>query len=181
MLTLSEVKTWLRLEQGDTTEDTLLQSLILTAEEYIRNAVPAGMAFDTNQIARLLGMVLVADWYENREAIGQVREELRPTVRALVTQLQTAYPVIETAVLPDATVGVAYMAVLAAGGGARPYKWSVIEGVLPPGLVLDPATGQITGVPTEQGTFSFTAKAEDSNVPPKVATRPLTITVVAAT
>jgi len=181
MLTLPEVKSWLRLEQDDTTEDTLLQSLMLTAEEYIRNAVPSGMAFDTNPIARLLGMVLVADWYENREAIGQVREELRPTVRALMAQLQTAYPVIETADLPDATVGVAYFAALVAGGGATPYKWSITEGTLPSGLALDTRTGQIAGTPTEQGEFSFTVKVEDSNVPPKVATRPLTITVVAAT
>lgn len=179
MLTLSEVKSWLRLEQDDTAEDVLLQSLIAAAEEYIRNAVPSGMAFDTNPIARLLGMVLVADWYEHREAIGQVRDEMRPTVRALVLQLQTGYPVIETASLPDATVGVAYAATLVADGGAKPYKWSVVQNTLPAGLTLDPTTGQITGTPTEQGSFDITVQVEDSNVPPRIATRPLIITVVA--
>lgn len=180
MLTLSEVKSWLRLEQDDTAEDVLLQSLITAAEEYIRNVVPSGMAFDTNPLAKLLGQVLIADWYEHREAVGQVREELRPTVRALVAQLQTAYPVIETASLPDAIVGVAYAVALVADGGAKPYTWSIAEGALPDGLTLDPTSGQITGTPTAVGTFAITVQVEDSNVPPKVATRPLTLMVVTA-
>lgn len=179
MITLSEAKQWLRLEESDTAEDALLQSLINTATEYIRNAVPAGMNLDGNPIATLLARVLIADWYENRTSIGQVRAEMLPTVRTLVVQLQTAYPVIETASLPDATVGVAYAATLVAGGGAQPYKWSIAEGALPPGLTLDPALGQIAGTPSEQGTFAFTVQATDSNVPPKVAARPLTLTVVA--
>lgn len=178
MFTLPEVKTWLRLEESDTAEDALLQTLIDAATEYIRNAVPPGMVLDRNPQAKLLAQVLVADWYEHREAIGQVREELRPTVRALVLQLQTAYPVIETASLPDGVVGVPYAATLTAGGGAPPYKWSMTQGTLPAGLTLDPATGQITGTPTEQGTFQITVKVEDSNVPPKVGIRPLTLVVV---
>src|SRR5690606_15816671 len=163
-----------------TSEDALLQSFVSAAVEYVRNSAPSGMALDTIPIAGLLRLVLVADWYEHREAIGQVRGEMRPTVRGLVLQLQTAYPVIETASIPDATVGVAYTATLVAGGGAKPYKWSIAQGLLPAGLTLDPTTGQINGTPTEQGTFDFTVRVEDSNVPPKVATRPLTITVVAA-
>lgn len=92
MLTLSEVKSWLRLEQDDTADDTLLQSLISAAEEYVRNAVPSYVDIANNPLAKLLGMVLIADWFEHREAVGQVREEMRPTVRAMVTQLQNAYP-----------------------------------------------------------------------------------------
>lgn len=180
MLTLDDVKLWLRLEQGDTTEDALIQALIDTATEYIRNAVPAGMAFDTNPTAQLLARVLVADWYENRTSIGQVRSEMLPTVQRLVLQLQTAYPVIETASLPDATVGVAYTAALVADGGSRPYRWSILQGALPDGLTLDPETGEISGTPTTEGTASFTVQATDSNVPPKTASRPMTLTVVVA-
>lgn len=180
MLTLSEVKTWLRLEQDDTAEDVLLQALINAATEYIRNAVPSGMAFEANPLAQLLARVLVTDWYEHREAIGQVREEIRPTVRAIVLQLQTAYPVIETASLPDAIVGVAYTVVLVANGGAQPYKWSIASGSLPPGMALDEDSGEISGTPSAEGTFAFTVQVADSNLTPKIASRPLTITVVAA-
>lgn len=180
MLTLNEVKLWLRLDQTETAEDALLQSLIDTATEYIRNAVPAGMDFSANPVARLLAQVLVADWYEHRSSIGSVRAEMLPTVQRLVLQLQTAYPVIETASLPAATVGVAYSATLVADGGAKPYTWSIIQGALPDGLALDPATGEISGTPTAEGSHVFTVQVTDANVPPKTASRPLTLTVVAA-
>lgn len=91
MLTLSEVKQWLRLEEGFTDEDDLLQTLIKAAEEYIVNAT-GRKDWGDNPLARLLAQVLIADWYENREAVGQVREELRFTVRSLLIQLQYAYP-----------------------------------------------------------------------------------------
>lgn len=178
VLTLSEVKQWLRLEESDTAEDALLQSLMAAAAEYVTNAAPAGMNLDTNPLAKLLASVLIADWYEHRETVGQVREDIRPAVRAITLQLQTAYPVIETASLPDATLGVAYEVVLVAGGGSQPYRWSVDNGSLPPGLALDPSTGTISGTPSAVGTFSFTVKVADSNLTPKTASRPLTLTVV---
>jgi len=179
MLTLSEVKHWLRLEESDNAEDALLQSLINTASEYIRNAVPAGMNLDSNPIATLLARVLIADWYENRTSIGQVRAELLPTVRALVVQLQCAYPVIETAWLPDAVLGVGYYVALKASGGVPPYLWVIEAGVLPSGLALDP-TGIISGTPTTIGDFAFTVRITDRSVPTKTANRALCITVVEA-
>lgn len=92
MLTLQEVKNWLRLEQEYETEDVLLQSLIDAAEEYLKNAVPDWVDLTGNPLARLLAMVLIADWYENREAIGQTRSEVRPIVQSMMAQLQNAYP-----------------------------------------------------------------------------------------
>ncbi|HEY3356767.1 MAG TPA: putative Ig domain-containing protein, partial [Polyangia bacterium] len=43
---------------------------------------------------------------------------------------------ITTTSLPGATVGVAYSATLAAGGGTAPYTWAVTAGALPAGLTL---------------------------------------------
>jgi hypothetical protein len=46
-------------------------------------------------------------------------------------------------------------------GGVIPYTFSVISGSLPPGLTLTEA-GDITGTPTETGTFTFTVQVEDA-------------------
>ncbi len=41
-------------------------------------------------------------------------------------------------------------------------QWSVPPGTLPPGLVLNNATGAITGVPTQAGVFNFTVTVLDT-------------------
>ena len=61
-----------------------------------------------------------------------------------------------------ATVASAYTANFAASGGAPPYKWTVIEGVLPAGLTLDAGAGLLSGTPESAGTFPFAVLVEDS-------------------
>jgi hypothetical protein len=46
---------------------------------------------------------------------------------------------------------------------------------LPPGLELDPITGEITGTPTQNGTYTFTVEVEDENG--TVVTRDFTIII----
>lgn len=49
---------------------------------------------------------------------------------------------------------------LVAIGGVPPYSWSLISGGLPPDLTLS-AQGPLSGIPTEEGTFNFTARVTD--------------------
>jgi putative Ig domain-containing protein len=72
--------------------------------------------------------------------------------------------------LSPAPVNVIYHSQIPASGGTPPYSWSIASGQLPPGLVLNPATGYIDGTPTQLGTFNFVAQAVDSGVPPQTAT-----------
>ena len=64
--------------------------------------------------------------------------------------------------LSGGKVGTAYSDAVHVTGGAAPYTWSVGAGQLPPGLLLDPQSGAISGAPTTSGTFSFSIRVTDS-------------------
>jgi hypothetical protein len=68
---------------------------------------------------------------------------------------------IETADLPDGTVGTAYNAALTASGGSEPYTWESTG--LPPGLELNASTGAISGTPTAAGESTVTVTVHDSD------------------
>jgi hypothetical protein len=60
-------------------------------------------------------------------------------------------------------VGTPYVSHLLATGGFPPYAFSIFSGSLPPGLWLNPSTGEISGTPNAPGIFSFTAQAMDAS------------------
>ena len=62
--------------------------------------------------------------------------------------------------LPDGTLNEAYSETLTATGGTPLYTWSLLDGDLPGGLMLEPQ-GLISGTPTAVGTFTFTIQVED--------------------
>lgn len=84
-------------------------------------------------------------------------------------------PTVATTELPPQFVDYPYSRTLTAAGGFAPYSWSVASGALPPGLVLDSATGDITGTPTVSGAFSFTLQAADAAG--NLASKPFTLTI----
>lgn len=64
--------------------------------------------------------------------------------------------------LPDGSVGTPYGPIsIVASGGTGPYTYSITNGSLPDGLTLA-GIGQLSGVPTVSGTFSFVIGAVDS-------------------
>jgi len=63
----------------------------------------------------------------------------------------------------QAQAGTPYNSSLRASGGQPPYTFSILTGSLPPGLVLYPASGAISGTPSAPGAFSFTANEVDSS------------------
>ena len=92
--------------------------------------------------------------------------------------------------LSSGILNIAYSQSMAAAGGAPPYTWSANG--LPKGLTINSNTGQISGIPTAAGTFSFVVitvidsalkTAQDNftliiNLPP---TPPITISGLPAT
>ncbi len=70
--------------------------------------------------------------------------------------------------LPDAILGVEYSTLFTGfsiAGGTAPFTWSFApaSGGLPPGLTLNPATGAISGVPTQPNIYDFTLRLRDAN------------------
>jgi hypothetical protein len=61
-----------------------------------------------------------------------------------------------------ATFGQPYASFAVAAGGVQPYTFAVISGTLPPGITLNPTTGEIAGIPTSEGSYSFTIQVTDS-------------------
>lgn len=82
------------------------------------------------------------------------------------TMASESYPLaVFTTALPNATEGRSYDGAVVAGGGRPPYTWTVTSGSLPPGLELHAATGDVTGRPQSQGSWSFTVGVTDSEAP----------------
>jgi hypothetical protein len=81
--------------------------------------------------------------------------------------------------LAAGVAGAPYDELLVAAGGKTPYKWSISQGALPPGLTLNPATGEIKGTidPAASDIYNFTVQVMDSSSPPGVQTQALSILV----
>lgn len=61
--------------------------------------------------------------------------------------------------VPRSVAGEAITIGVTATGGVAPYAFTISDGTLPPGLSLNPTTGEITGTPTTAGAYAFTISA----------------------
>lgn len=87
ILTLDEVKEWLRIDGID--DDLTINLLVNVSEEYLKNAT--GHTFDaTNEEAKLLCLVFIVDMYEKRTFSGP-SEEIRYITKSMVEQLTYCY------------------------------------------------------------------------------------------
>ena len=114
----------------------------------------------------------------------QVQDSGSPVQNKSVNLTLTIAPAtlaISTSSLPSGQVGVAYSATLAATGGTKPYTWTLTAGTLPPPLLLNAATGAITGTPTAAVTNTpLTFQVKDSSSPQQSKTVSLSLTILSA-
>ena len=87
VVSFEEVKQFLKLEPEDTDDDAILEIIHLAAEEYLFSATGKQFTSATAK-AKLFIMVLVTDWYENRDLIGKASDKMRPTIQSLLLQLE---------------------------------------------------------------------------------------------
>src|SRR5262245_35023517 len=84
---------------------------------------------------------------------------------------------IQAKALPKAMTGQRYSARVSTTGGTGRISWDLV-GKLPPGLQLDPRTGEITGVPRAPGEWTFAVQARDENLPAQTVRREMVLLVV---
>ncbi len=100
-------------------------------------------------------------------ANGQASEQTTISQTFSIT-IQPPPPLsIVTNPLPQGFTNTKYTGSLTANGGVLPLTWSLQGGgnSVAPGLTLNPTTGQITGIPTSTGTFTFQVNVKDSSLP----------------
>lgn len=72
----------------------------------------------------------------------------KDTDHTVVQGTGATFAITTSSPLPAAAIDVSYSVFLQGSGGTTPYSWSVTSGALPTGLILDSATGEISGIPT---------------------------------
>jgi len=78
--------------------------------------------------------------------------------------------------MPPATRNMPYTQAIPIKGGRPPYSIRVLQGRLPPGLVL--SNGAITGISGAAGSYQFTLGVADSSMPPQTAAPQMWIRVI---
>jgi hypothetical protein len=96
--------------------------------------------------------------------LGDSSSPVQTVQESLSLTINTASPVlsITTTSLPNGAVGKAYNENVQTTGGTGALTWSIVAGVLPQNLTLNPTTGAISGTPTATGTSAFTVQVADT-------------------
>jgi hypothetical protein len=98
------------------------------------------------------------------------------TTRAFKLAIAPVSLLVANTALPAATSGSPYTASLLTSGGTAPFTWQKVSGNLPAGINLSSA-GNLAGITTEQGTYTFTVRVTDASPVKESATATLTMIV----
>lgn len=140
-------------------------------------------AFELSELQRVINAAVTA----NPSLVGATAAQTIMNIQAsLAPALATTIPVLASSTnfltvlstsLPNGTANVAYSQPILAIGNPGALSYAVTVGGLPTGLLLNSATGQISGTPTVAGTFNFSVQVSLPTAPPSPVIRALSITL----
>jgi len=116
-------------------------------------------------------------YFSTTLAMAQARYQAALGVYQQIAADALAALAVGTTSLPDGALRLAYSATMAVHGGQAPYTWAIASGSLPPGLALNAASGAITGMPTNTGTFCFGVEVSDASNPAQAAIQVFYLTI----
>jgi hypothetical protein len=120
----------------------------------LKSVVPAGLAFGSD--GSISGVPKRAGAVTLTAHVVDANGSAKDVAVRLVVRPRLA---IATKFLPTATAGHAYRANVKVRGGAGGLHWSVLGA--PAGLLIDAATGRLSGSPSVAGTYRFTVRVRD--------------------
>ncbi len=136
----------------------------------LANPSPATIPFSANTLISTIFPATVPHAVDTQTVFQSGGNPVNPPLALLIT----------TPTLSATEVGAGYSQQLqSVGGVAGAHTWTIISGILP-GLGLDPASGVISGTPTQGGTFPVTIQLKDSASPPDVTTANYVLAVIPA-
>jgi hypothetical protein len=139
----------------------------LPAGLYIRTDVPNPLPswWPATSPAGIVGVATAAQFSPPASFTLTVRDSASQSSSLACTLKIVPLTVLDPSQLPDGFVKAAYSYTLTPGSQNGNVTWAVPSGsnLLPPGLSLNSATGQIGGTPTTPGFYNFNITATDSN------------------
>jgi hypothetical protein len=123
----------------------------------IKGALPAGLSLGNDGV--ISGTISPAA--KNTKLTVRITDSVNDSVtKSFKMTILKALSLSEKA--KTGRVGKNYNASLKIKGGLGPFDWSITAGALPTGLSFNTATGAITGIPTQAGTFPFAVQVTDA-------------------
>jgi N-acetylmuramoyl-L-alanine amidase len=137
--------------------------------------LPSGLTLSTNGVISGTPTSAVIASFTVRATDSAASPQQGSAALSLTVDTSTSGLVVLSTSLADGTKDSTYSETLYAANGTPPYTWDITAGLLPGGLTLNPATGVVSGSPTQRGTFSFNVTVTDSTS--TAATTGLTLTI----
>jgi hypothetical protein len=130
---------------------------VATSYAITSGQLPTGLTFNTTS-GVITGTPTVGGLFNFtvRATNAQAQQVSKSCSIAPQSAIQTTSP------RTTARQGVPYRSTVHATGGSGTYTHSIVNGTLPAGLVLEPATGRITGTPTVAGATPFRVRTQDT-------------------
>lgn len=123
------------------------------------NALPAGISLSSNGIisgtptapVTINSFTVTATDYNNNTSTKVYALLVDPVEIIVLPDLLT-----------DGLTSIPYSRSLASSGGTPPYTYTVVSGILPPGITLS-SSGVLSGTPTVVDLYNFTIRSTDAN------------------